>query len=47
MPETITIATIRDFFGLKTGEFMKQWQELSDQDKKDIRKGFEDGSMNY
>jgi hypothetical protein len=47
MANAVTLATIRDFFEVKTAQFMKEWQELSDQDKADIRQGFEDGSMTY
>jgi hypothetical protein len=38
---------LKEFFGLSAADFMKQWKELTDQDKNDLRQGVENGSWSY
>lgn len=39
---------VKEFFGYKTmADFRKDWQQLSDQDKKDLRIGIENGTFTY
>jgi hypothetical protein len=35
------------FFEMKVGEFRKEWQELTDADKKQLVAGIENGSLTY
>jgi hypothetical protein len=44
----LTLKDFRIFFGYATlAEFSADWKRLSDQDKKDIRQGIQDGTYNY
>lgn len=48
MPEKeITIKDITAFFGMTPREMVKEWKELSDTDKADIRSGLQNGSLTY
>jgi hypothetical protein len=46
MPDNI-LKTIRDFFGLESGEFTRMWKELSTEDRAQIKQGITDGSFTY
>jgi hypothetical protein len=46
MPENL-LAQIRDFLGMSSGDFAREWKQLSPGDKADIKKGIEDGSLTY
>jgi ABC-type sulfate transport system substrate-binding protein len=43
----VPIVEIRDFFGMKSAEFAKQWAQLTAGDKAQIKQGLADGSLNY
>lgn len=39
---------VKEFFGFTNSpEFIKDWKELSDQDKIDLKEGIGNGSLNY
>lgn len=42
-----SIMDVRNYFGMPTQQFSKEWKQLSDQDKKDFKKGIGDGTLNY
>jgi hypothetical protein len=47
---TATLASlkdVRDHFGLDGKEMVAQWRKLSDADKRDLRAGVGDGTLNY
>jgi hypothetical protein len=45
---TLTIKDMKEFFGYtKLADFSKDWKELSDKDKQDIRQGLADDTYNY
>jgi hypothetical protein len=47
MAET-TLKDLREFFGYaKLTDFAKDWKQLSDVDKEQIRKGITDGTFTY
>lgn len=41
------LKTIRDYFGIHSSDFLKEWKALTEQDREDIRSGFDNGSMTY
>jgi len=41
------VKDIRDFFEMKTGEFMAQWKKLSDKDKAELKQGIQDKTLTY
>lgn len=44
----ITLKGIKDYFGYATlPAFSKDWKQLSDKDKEQIKKGLSDGTLNY
>lgn len=48
MAEALTIKDMKEFFGYtKLADFSKDWKELTDDDKKQIRQGLADGTYNY
>lgn len=47
MVEKATTKRLMEFFGMTAKEFMKEWKELSVEDKNELRKGMEDGSLSY
>jgi hypothetical protein len=48
MPTDNILARIREFFGYPSlSAFGKDWRALTDEDKDQIKKGIEDGSLNY
>lgn len=38
---------VMEFFGMKIGEFRKEWAELTDQDKEHLKTGVADGTLTY
>lgn len=44
---TANLAAIMQFFELKPGEFRKEWYELSEEDKEQLKRGIGDGSLTY
>lgn len=47
-PAKPVLTMIRDYFGYKsTQAFSRDWSALSDKDKADLKKGFQDGAMTY
>jgi len=39
---------IQEFFGIETvGEFAREWRQLTEKDKKDLREGIANGTLNY
>jgi hypothetical protein len=44
---TNTLAAIRDFFGMDSGTFAREYKQLTPQDKADIKWGIENGSLTY
>lgn len=45
---TLTIKDMKEFFGYtKLADFSKDWKELTDTDKVQIRQGLADGTYNY
>lgn len=48
MADPASIVQVKDFFGYDNiGEFRKQWNELTEQDKAQIREGIGNGSLTY
>ena len=45
--EKSVLVRLKEFFEMKTTDFMREWSKLSEQDKVDLRKGAEDGSWTY
>lgn len=43
----IGLKEIMEFFGAKLGEFSKEWRQLTEQDRTQIRAGIEDGTFTY
>jgi hypothetical protein len=41
------ISRLRDYFQMRASDFMREWKELTDQDKEDLKKGIMDGSFTY
>jgi hypothetical protein len=41
------MTAVMKFFGLKPTGFRAEWQELSEQDKNDLKNGVADGSLTY
>ncbi len=46
-PTKTGIKEIKEFFGMKTSDFMAQWKGLSAKDKLELRQGILDGSLTY
>ena len=46
MPENV-LAQIRDFFGMSSGDFAREWKTLSPGDKAQIKEGVANGTLNY
>lgn len=44
-----SLKIVREFFGMNVGTFRDEWtkQGLTDDDKRQIRKGLADGTMTY
>lgn len=43
-----SLGKIREFFGYASlADFGKDWRQLTDEDKDQIRTGIEDGTLNY
>jgi hypothetical protein len=42
-----TVVDVMRFFGMQTATFKKQWGELTDKDKADLKQGIGDGSLTY
>lgn len=38
---------VMKFFGMSTTEFRKEWAQLTDQDREQIKAGVADGSLTY
>jgi hypothetical protein len=38
---------LKEYFEMSAADFMKQWKELTDQDKNDLRQGVENGTWSY
>lgn len=47
MPEQNILAKCRDFFGMSSGDFAREWKQLSAEDKAQIKGGIENGSLTY
>jgi len=46
--QTITLKDLKEFFGYtKLTDFSRDWKQLSETDREQIRKGVEDGTFNY
>ena len=42
------MVAVKDYFGYKSmAEFRKDWSELTDQDKTDLRTGVDNGTLTY
>ena len=42
------VKDIMNYFGYKTaGEFMRDWKQLSDSEKEQLRSGIENGTLTY
>lgn len=46
MPDNV-LAQVRDFFGMSSGDFAREWKQLSATDKAQIKAGVTDGSLSY
>jgi len=43
-----TLKKVREFFGYeKLADFARDWRQLTEQDKADIKKGITDGTLTY
>ena len=38
---------LREFFNMPAGDFAREYKKLSDQDKKDLKAGIENGTLTY
>ena len=38
---------MREFFGMDAGSFTREYKQLSPKDKAELKKGIEDGTLNY
>lgn len=47
MPTDTILTRIRETLGMNMRDFAKEWRELSDKDKEELRRGVRDGSMTY
>lgn len=47
MAERNLLKEIRDFFGMKASDMIREWKELSETDKEQIRTGIENGTLTY
>lgn len=43
----VTLLAIQKFFEMSSADFRKEWQELTENDRKQIRFGFDSGDMDY
>lgn len=41
------LATVRDYFGLSSGDFAREWKLLTATDKAQIKAGIMDGTFTY
>lgn len=41
------MVAVMHYFGMKVGEFRKEWAELSEKDKKDLTSGIDSGTLTY
>ncbi len=46
MPES-NIKRIAEYFGMKNPEMVREWKELSQEERAQIRNGIIDGSLTY
>jgi hypothetical protein len=46
MPDNI-LSQLRDFFGMNSAEFAREYKLLSAEDKLQIKSGIQDRSLNY
>lgn len=46
MAENI-LPKIRDYFGMTSAEFTKEWKKLTAEDRQQIKNAFTSGSMTY
>jgi hypothetical protein len=46
MPDNI-LATLRDFFGMTSAEFAREYKLLTAEDKNQIKAGILDGTLTY
>lgn len=42
-----SIKEVMAYFGIPIATFSKEWKELSDSDKADLRRGIGDGTLTY
>lgn len=47
MAERNLLKEIRDYFGMKAADMIREWKELSEKDKEEIRTGIENGTLTY
>lgn len=47
MAEGITLKGIMEFFGMTSPQMTREWKQLSDQDKADIKAGLSNGTLTY
>ena len=44
----VSMVDVMKYFDIKPiGKFREEWAELSDQDKRDLKEGIENGSLTY
>jgi hypothetical protein len=46
-PAKPILTQVKEFFEFKASDFMREWKELSDKDRADIKGAFENGTMTY
>lgn len=46
-PERNLLKEIRDTLGMTAKDMIREWKDLPEKDKNDIRKGVEDGTLTY
>lgn len=42
-----TMGEVMKWFGMRPAEFRKEWAELTDQDKTDLKTGIGNGTLTY
>lgn len=46
-PTTGTVVDVMRYFGMQTATFKREWGNLTDRDKADLKQGIGDGSLTY
>lgn len=42
-----TLKQVTEFFGIPLSQFAKEWKQLTEEDRQQLKAGIGDGSLNY